>query len=147
MMAILTLEDLYGSTEVLAFPKVYERLKDKLIEDTVVLLTGRLSAREDETPKLILDGVTPLLTDAENKAKAPSKETGAAFSKLYLKLSRSQLDAVEFILETTPGAIPVYYYFADEKKTFIAPEHVFVSASYDRDGLVSLLGEGSVVTK
>ena len=114
MMAIINLEDMYGSTEVLAFPKVYERVKDKLIEDTVVLLTGRLIAREDETPKLLLDHVFPLKTDDE-QAKAESADTKvpAAFvkpaekaQKLYLKLTRSQLDAVEFILETTPGTIP-----------------------------------------
>ena len=155
MMAIINLEDMYGSTEVLAFPKVYERVKDKLIEDTVVLLTGRLIAREDETPKLLLDNVFPLKTDDE-QAKAESADTKvpAAFvkpaekaQKLYLKLTRSQLDAVEFILETTPGTIPVYFYFHDEKKTFRAPMNLWVAEDYDKEGLEGLLGQGSVVLK
>ncbi|MBQ3169397.1 MAG: DNA polymerase III subunit alpha, partial [Clostridia bacterium] len=65
MMAILTLEDLYGTTEVLVFPHVYERLRDRLETDSVQILTGRLSAREEETPKLILDQAIPMTTDAE----------------------------------------------------------------------------------
>ncbi|MBQ2432792.1 MAG: DNA polymerase III subunit alpha, partial [Clostridia bacterium] len=136
MMAIVNLEDMYGSTEALAFPRVYERVKDKLIEDTVVLITGRLSAREDETPKLLIDAILPLGTDAETQkaAPAPSAEPEKP-KKLYLKLTRRQLDAVEFILETTPGNIPVYFYFHDEQKTFRAPMNLWVSADYDKEGL------------
>ncbi len=152
MMAILTLEDLYGSTEVLAFPHVYERLKDTLETDSVVVLTGRLSAREDETPKLLLDQVARLATDAEAEAsrgktrKTPS-EAPAKAQKLYLRLSRAQLDAVSFILETTPGPIRVIYYFPEEKKSYFAPESCWVSSDFDRDGLEALLGKDSVVVK
>ncbi|MBR3928135.1 MAG: DNA polymerase III subunit alpha [Clostridia bacterium] len=148
MMAIVNLEDLYGSTEVLAFPRVYERVKDKLIEESVVVITGRLSAREDETPKLLIDTISPLGTDAEMKSAAqavtvePEKPR-----KLYLKLTRKQLDAAEFILETTPGSIPVYFYFHDEQKTFRAPMNLWVSMDYDKEGLEGLLGAGSVVMK
>ncbi len=148
MMAIVNLEDMYGSTEALAFPRVYERVKDKLIEDTVVLITGRLSAREDETPKLLIDTILPLGTDAETEKNAPAPAAEPEKpKKLYLKLTRKQLDAVEFILETTPGNIPVYFYFHDEQKTFRAPMNLWVSPDYDREGLESLLGAGSVVMK
>ena len=149
MMAIVNLEDMYGTTEALAFPRVYERVKDKLIEDTVVLVTGRLSAREDETPKLLIDTVYPLETDQETQSAAPNPkaEEPEKPKKLYLKLSRNQLDAVEFILETSPGTIPVYFYFPDEKKTFRAPMNLWVSDDYDKDGLEGLLGAGSVVMK
>lgn len=149
MMAIVNLEDMYGTTEALAFPRVYERVKDKLIEDTVVLITGRLSAREDETPKLLIDTVYPLETDQETQSAAPNPKAEKPENpkKLYLKLSRNQLDAVEFILETSPGTIPVYFYFPDEKKTFRAPMNLWVSDDYDKDGLEGLLGAGSVVMK
>jgi DNA polymerase-3 subunit alpha len=46
MMAILQLEDLTGSMEVLVFGKAYERLAPKLNEDDVVIITGKLSIED-----------------------------------------------------------------------------------------------------
>ena len=60
MMCFLQLEDLYGVTEVLVFPRVYERLGQELEADRAVLLEGRLSVREDEAPKLLLEAAAPL---------------------------------------------------------------------------------------
>ena len=60
MMAFIQLEDLYGVTEVLVFPKVYDRVSSLLTQDNAVVLTGKLSVREDEDTKLLLDSVMPL---------------------------------------------------------------------------------------
>ena len=57
MMAFVQLEDLYGVTEVLVFPKVYERVSAQLELNAAVLMSGKLSVREDEEPKLLLDRV------------------------------------------------------------------------------------------
>ena len=151
MMGILTLEDLYGSTEALVFPKVYERLSNQLEVGTVAILSGRLSAREDERPKLILDTVAPMRTDRELASMPKPAPASAArvnpSTKLYLRMERAQLDAVSFILETTPGDMRVYFYFTDEQKTFLAPGSLWVGADFDREGLEALLGKGSVVLK
>jgi len=60
MMAFVQLEDMYGATEVLVFPKVYERVSGLLEQDAPVVMAGKLSVREDESPKLLLDRVAPL---------------------------------------------------------------------------------------
>ena len=60
MMCFLQLEDLYGATEVLVFPRVYQRLGQELEADRAVLLEGKLSVREDEAPKLLLEAAVPL---------------------------------------------------------------------------------------
>ncbi len=60
MMAILTLEDLAGTCEVLAFPRVYNQFTDLLKEGQTVLIAGKLSLREDDTPKLIAEMISPL---------------------------------------------------------------------------------------
>ena len=146
MMAIVTLEDLYGTTEVLVFPRVYERLSSKINENDVVVMSGRLSAREDEVPKLILDDIRPLPTDAE-AARQPKPETPGLSKRLYLRLPKSKIDAATFILETTPGRIPVFFYVTDEKKTYRAPDSCRVSGDFDRAGLTDLLGEENVVLK
>ena len=60
MMAFVQLEDMVGATEVLVFPKVYERVAPLLTQDAPVVMAGKLSVREDESPKLLLDNVAPL---------------------------------------------------------------------------------------
>lgn len=60
LMGFITLEDLYGSTEALIFPKVFERVQPFLDTEDPVVVTGRLSIREEEAPKLLLDQVEPL---------------------------------------------------------------------------------------
>ncbi len=65
LMGFATLEDLTGTIEALVFPRVLERVSTELMPDTAVVLSGRLSIREEEEPKLMLDTVEPLHTDAE----------------------------------------------------------------------------------
>ena len=58
-MGILTLEDLTGQIEGLVFPKVYEQYEQELAVDAMVVLQGKLSVREEEPPKLLVDKVIP----------------------------------------------------------------------------------------
>ncbi len=57
-MAILTLEDLTGSVEVLVFPKCYAGYSEKLNEDARLLIKGRVSCEADADAKLIAEDVT-----------------------------------------------------------------------------------------
>src|SRR6476659_1301057 len=50
--AIATLEDLEGAIEVMVFPGTYAQVSTQLVEDSVVLVRGRLDRRE-EIPKLV----------------------------------------------------------------------------------------------
>ncbi len=47
MMAILQLQDLTGTIEVLLFSKTYEKFQSLLVEDKVVIIEGRLSIEKD----------------------------------------------------------------------------------------------------
>ena len=47
IMAFVTVEDLYGSTEVIVFDSCFSRSQTVLIEDNIVLVEGRLSMKED----------------------------------------------------------------------------------------------------
>ena len=60
MMAFVTVEDLYGSFELLVFPKVYTRVAYALQPESIVVVRGRLSLREDDTPKVLPDEIQPI---------------------------------------------------------------------------------------
>ncbi|MBE5776159.1 MAG: DNA polymerase III subunit alpha [Clostridiales bacterium] len=72
LMGFLTLEDLTGQVEGLIFPRVYEKIGQDILEDQVVLCSGRLSVREDESPKLIVDTVE-LLREAEESIREAAR--------------------------------------------------------------------------
>ena len=53
IMAFATLEDLYGSIEVIIFENCYLQCSNELIDENIVLVEGRLSIREDEDTKIV----------------------------------------------------------------------------------------------
>lgn len=56
-MAFLQVEDLYGSVEVIVFPKTYEKYGARLSEEAKVFVRGRTSIEEDKPGKLIAEEV------------------------------------------------------------------------------------------
>ena len=57
MMAFLQLEDLYGTTEVVVFPNVYETALNLLKSDGVIVVRGTINFKEDEEPKLLANKI------------------------------------------------------------------------------------------
>ena len=66
MMAFVDLEDLYGEVEVVVFPNVYERCREAVSADNVVVVRGKLNFKEEEMPKLLADSVVGI-RDVEEK--------------------------------------------------------------------------------
>jgi hypothetical protein len=56
-MLVANLEDLQGSVEVVVFPRVFEETGPSWVDDSVVLVSGRID-RRDETPQLLCEAVT-----------------------------------------------------------------------------------------
>jgi DNA polymerase-3 subunit alpha len=56
-MAFLTIEDLYGSVEVIVFPRDFEKYGDLLTEDARIFVAGRVSLEEDKNGKLICEQI------------------------------------------------------------------------------------------
>ena len=140
MMAFVQLEDMYGLTEVLVFPKVYDRVGHLLTQDAPVLLTGRLSVREEESPKLLLDSVRPLSGES---AEAPRAKE--AVHKLFIKCPDALREEALAILRQTPGNIPVILVSAETGRAQRAPQKYWVDGGYDRPRLTALLGEKNVI--
>lgn len=58
VMAFVTVEDLYGSIEIIIFDRVYSNFLNILIEDNVILVQGKISIKEDEPIKIIASRIT-----------------------------------------------------------------------------------------
>ena len=68
IMAFITIEDLYGSIEVIVFENCYQSCSNILMEDRVVLVEGRLSIREDDEPKIVASTIKEFGAITKNKA-------------------------------------------------------------------------------
>lgn len=110
-MAFVTIEDFTGAIEVIVFPKNYEISKSFLETGRVVLLNGRLSLREDEDAKVVADSFSPCPEKVEK-----TKKRG-----MFLRVSSRRdpkLSECKELLRSEKGDVPVYFFFADEKKYF-----------------------------
>ena len=67
LMAFITLEDLYGTVEVLIFPNRYEEAKAFLDADAKVFVRGRVSLEEEDDSKVIAESIVPFANADELK--------------------------------------------------------------------------------
>ena len=52
-MAFVTIEDLNGSVEIIIFEPTFLKYQDKLLEENIIMIKGRLSIREDDNTKIV----------------------------------------------------------------------------------------------
>lgn len=57
IMAFVSIEDLYGTAEVLVFENAYLNAKSSLVEENIVLVDGRISIREDDTSTILANEI------------------------------------------------------------------------------------------
>ena len=112
MMAFLTVEDLYGTVEVIVFPRDYEKYRTLLEEDTKVFIQGRVTVEEDKPAKLICSGVVPF--------DAVEKELWIQFS------TRADYEEAEqtlfAILGNYDGTENVYIYLSKDRARKLLPK-------------------------
>ena len=136
LMCFITLEDLYGTIECLVFPRIYDRLARMIQNDTVVVIRGTLSLREDEEPKLLVEDIQPL-DSADSTPLAPERP-----KRLYLKIeNRALTPMAQNLLREHPGSMVVRAVIQGtvyELPLRVAPDGELIKA------LENLLGGGSV---
>lgn len=117
MMCFITLEDLYGSIEVIVFPQTYEKYNKYLVEDSIVVISGRLSISEEEGSRTIISESIKPMVKGEKK-------------KLYIKISKNEptelLDRIKKVLTQYRGSVPVYVYIEKNKSTIVAERDYWI---------------------
>ena len=118
VMAYVTLEDDTASVEMLAFSNVINQFGGYLRENSAIVVTGRLSLREDKDPQIVINRARPI-TDFTSEQPEPELRVRRNLrGKLYLKLPTEEGECfrkVRAILNMFPGEEQVVVYFADTK--------------------------------
>ena len=101
-MCFGTIEDLYGSIELIAFPNIYDKYSEVLSEDSIVCIDGKISAKEGEKPKIIIEKVSKL----------------EKINKLYIKIQgveeNSEVNKINEVIDNIKdslGDVPIYIFF------------------------------------
>ncbi len=141
-MAFLTLEDIYGVVECIVFPKVLAEYSPLLQEDNLVAVSCRLSIREDEEPKLLMQSVQPI-----DEAIAARKEP----ERLYIQLetrNEETLKTVEESLAPYQGDMEVRLFFSDTRKMAAVPRRLWFNGTVNAlNDIKNIFGEDNVRIK
>ena len=116
LMAYVGVEDDTASIELLVFSKVLEQFNGYIREGNAVVITGRLSIREDKDPQIVANRVRPI-SDYANGDPEPSRPPMKR-GTLYLRLPSEAgklYQKTKAILNMFPGDSQVVLYFADTK--------------------------------
>ena len=115
MMAYVTLEDDTAGIEMLAFSNVVNQYGGYLKENSAVVITGRLSLRDDKEPQIVVNRARPITDYSEAPEQPPANDPVKA-QKMYLRLPSEDevlYPKIKAILNMFPGNTSVVLYFAD----------------------------------
>ncbi|MBQ4603158.1 MAG: hypothetical protein IJB16_01010, partial [Clostridia bacterium] len=152
-MAILKIEDLLGSYDVMLFNKFYEQYKDQLVEDAIVTVDGRLSIRDGDSPIIILDKME-FVENEEQKDVKEEKKQKVVFNdqssvvekkkRLYMQFNiedEGLKEQIFEVLQSYPGTTETYVQF--NKKLYALNSNVNVKAGLMSE-LSVLVGENNI---
>jgi DNA polymerase-3 subunit alpha len=110
--AIVGLEDLEGSAEILVFPQVYQAVSTSLVEDTVLVVKGRIDRSDDDGLRIVaLEITTP---DVSGVQSGPVRLTLAA-NRCIPPL----VDRLKGILAMHPGTNEVHLHLTGGTSTTV----------------------------
>ncbi len=99
-MAFISVEDLYGSIECVAFPNVFDKIKSFVAADKVVRLSGKMQLEEEKAPVIILDKMQEYTAESaagvSENTRAQAKPRESALWLNASKLTEEEFD--DFIL-------------------------------------------------
>ena len=105
-MAILTVEDLYGTCDVMMFPKNWARVKNLVAEESVVKITGTLSMRDGQSPIVMADSLELLNRPVPAEMEIPTSPQKKLYLRFNLQDAVVKADCFNALTSYT-GDIPV----------------------------------------
>lgn len=122
-MCFITAADESGEIEAVIFPDLYSVISSRLTEDNILLLTGKISIKDDS--------VTVICSSA-----AAEDEFGRLTEnmKLCIKIRSDEIATAERLsglCSRFKGSTPVCFYFVDLKKTVMPRKRLNISISME----------------
>lgn len=110
--AIITLEDLEGSIEIMVFPQTYLPVSTSLVEDAVIVVRGRVDRSEDDGVRVIAIGIT--VPDLSEAGSGPMRLTMPA-----TRCIPPLVDKLKEVLAGHPGTTEVHLHLTGGVSTTV----------------------------
>ena len=110
--AIITLEDLEGSVEIMVFPQTYLPVSTSLVEDVVVVVRGRVDRSDEDGVRVVALSVT--LPDLSEAASGPMRLTMPA-----TRCIPPLVDKLKEVLAGHPGTTEVHLHLTGGVSTTV----------------------------
>lgn len=152
-MAFVTVEDLYGSVEVIVFPNTLEKYSDLLYDGSVISVTGSLSLEEQKDAKILANEITLPPASADKNGQNNNTEVKQKKRKigLFLRFNNKNDERIYLAKRVTTifeGTIPLYFYYIESGKYELQPRTDFVEVNEtELKELKRILGDENVVFK
>ena len=135
VMAFVTIEDLYGTVEVLVFPKLYEKYRQIIAEDNKVFITGRVTSGGEENAKMICETIASF--DDKSSELWIRFENKQEYEEKYPQLLEQ--------IKLSNGKDKIVIYLNQEKAKKILPASCNVNADQQfLQKMQALFGENNV---
>lgn len=120
MMAFITLEDLYGSVETIIFPKTFEKCKELVYEDSIIIVKGRVSVKEDEQSRVLCESIERLVNMEYSKVYILVKDQGELGKALVF---------IKGIEDQFQGSCPVFLCTQKERVNMMLNRNLWLNGS------------------
>ena len=144
VMCFVTLEDISASVECIVFSKLYADRVTQLQAGNVIVVSGRLSLREEKEPTVICETIEPNPYNILKHDTVAKKQRKGVFLRLESRSSVSK-EKLDEIFRYNAGTTDLYYYYSDTKKYEHVGEISFDEALSER--LSEILGKENVVVR
>ena len=134
-MAFVTIEDLYGTVEVLIFPNVLEKYRYMIKNDAKLLITGRVTVNDEIKGKLICDKMI---------------ELDHIPAQLWIQFQNKEeyLDAENYLnkmTESSDGNDTLVIYLKEEKQKKVYPKNMSICINGEtKERLIQKFGKDNV---
>ncbi len=141
-MVFLEVEDMYGTLNILVFPKLYAEYQSLMAVGNVIKVTGRVSVKESGEADIVCSKLEKVEKGQANEHKANVKRG------LYLRVSSiesSEYRQARCCMDKFAGNVPVIVKAIDIGKALKSPQNKWIS--YNKEllsELESILGKDNV---
>ena len=153
-MAIATIEDMLGAFDIVLFPKVYEKFKEVLQEESIVAIKGKISIRDGLNTSVNVDYIESMIKESveqeqsvEDSQQIEQIQEKAPVLRLCLiyDLSNKELhNQICELLKEYPGESDVYLKDEISGARYKLPQKVEIRQSL-RYELESMLGSDNII--
>jgi DNA polymerase-3 subunit alpha len=118
-MMFIELEDMYGTVEAVVFAGVLQKFESVLNKESIVKIKGKVSLKENEKPKILVEHIEQLTKQQKIYIKLPKDK---------LDMEKNVIDVLSNISMQNAGITPVYIFYEGTKQIKLLNRKLWLEA-------------------